>query len=962
MANKDEVDQLRAFVEAVLSRDGHDLESAAKIVKPTSPLESMEVPPQRIESDTLEAIISLHRPVFAVVNDAVDADSTSNELDSEEKTDMAKLVRDNAATLNGVLRSIGRIDLPEDENYPWVGTGWIIDSELGNDIVITNAHVAEKFAERSGAEFTFSTLPFLAPRKEHPIIDFRHEHAKSEPRPFSISDIIYIGTPGFLDVAFLRVARSGTAGALSNPITLAQDDSTPTSPVVTIGYPGTDRGNYDVETLIRIFGNVFNTKRLSPGKLMVPDARGLTHDCSAMPGSSGSGLIDPLTGRAVGLHFQGVPFKLNHAVPVSVIRKLIKDRPWQSGRPEIINTQNEGIRVGSQAIDGGRSAPTRQNRSDTMSDDDGAKISATLDVDGLRVTVPLEITVRLGRQWSRSLATSASGAAVSGGQRKSAEEAAAEVKSRILTRPDVLGVRATYLFNEDGTLSDRRGVVVKVRPNASRDPRDYGLESTVGDVPVSIEMADLETLARALAPETLEAPAQMQAYRRDITLPKFKLDPVEDDMRVVLHVSPEAGWRELKKFWVEDNYNEITIGMYNFTAPHIIDAVRNAVRVADRHTTLTIDRKTEDIGTGTKTEDWPEEKVLKALTRDAGQRFQWTPASVSGRGRLFNTNYHIKVAVLSSRTGGSRNSSVHDKRLWLSSGNWASSNQAPFDDEEYPLEQLTWADVKDYDRDWHAIVENEALARVFRNHLAQDYVDCEVLAEQEAVAAPVLPDLLVPDEYFLEAPRKVENYQPFAPKVLEGRIKIQPVLTPDNYPEVVTLLIKRATRSILFINQSFDIKENEEDIPEYYRGLLDALLDRQRRGLDVRIIFRSGYGKERDIYRRAVEFGFDKKRIKFYSTCHTKGIIVDGERTLLGSQNWTGAGTKPNRDASLLIHSKDAAKYFTDIFEFDWTNVATDRVSPDHESTRRARAIARDEEATIPSGLRIVSWDVWDGD
>src|SRR5262249_6834778 len=145
--------------------------------------------------------------------------------------------------------------------------------------------------------------------------------------------------------------------------------------------------------------------------------------------------------------------------------------------------------------------------------------------------------------------------------------------------------------------------------------------------------------------------------------------------------------------------------------------------------------------------------------------------------------------------------------------------------------------------------------------------------------------------------------------------------------------------SVLFINQSFDIKEDLDNIPPHYRGLLDALLDRQKKGLDVRIIFRSGFGKERDVFRRAVEFGFDKKTVRFYGTCHTKGIVVDRERVLLGSQNWTGAGTKPNRDASLLIDDKEAADYFADIFEFDWANIATNRVTADRGPTRPAHAV-----------------------
>jgi hypothetical protein len=947
MASPSYLDQIRSFVDDVLLRDGHDLESVKRALGEKAPEPGVERVPgaaPRTESETLEAIISQHRPVFAIADDKVDPQLTVNETDAED-TAMLDLVKGNAATINGLVRSIGRIDLPGDENYPWVGTGWVIDSELGNDIVITNAHVARLFAESAAAGFAFTTLPFLS-RKEQPIVDFRHEIKGTPARPFDVKEVIYIGTPGFLDVAFLRVARNGADGALSGPIKLAKDDPAANIPVATIGYPGTDRGHYDLETLIRIFGNVFDTKRLAPGKVIGPDDRGLSHDCSTMPGSSGSILFNPKTGEAVGLHFQGVPFKSNHAVPASVIRKLIKDRPWQSGRAQNVDTTSGGPSPNESG---------KRKRSGIMSgsNSDGARIDAVVDANGVRVTVPLEITVRFGGGPAAGAGRAAAQPQPRKVDRASAEAAVATVKSAVQTNKDVLGIRATYLF-EDGRLSDEVGVVLKVRPEASRDPRDYGLETSVNGVPLSIEMADLESLARALVPGGLEAPARMQAYERDITNAKFRLDPVTDDMRIVLHVSPEAGWRVLSKFFTGDDYNQITIGMYNFTAPHIIEAVRAAIKPNSRQMVMTIDRKSDDIGgSGLKADDWPEEKLLKTLERDADARFKWAPASVSGRGRLFATSYHIKVAVLGDRAGP-------NKRFWLSSGNWASTNQPALDDQDNPLEDLTWADVKAGDRDWHAVVENEKLATVFRNHLAQDYVDCEKIAGEEA-AAPVLPDLIVPDDYFLEAPRTVRNYKAFAPKVITGRITVQPVLTPDNYPEVVQPLIEGARQSVLFINQSFDIKENQDDIPEHYRGLLDALLERQKKGLDVRIIFRSGYGKEGDIFRNAVEFGFDKKRIRFYGTCHTKGIVVDSKRVLLGSQNWTGAGTKPNRDASLLIDSEEAAKYFTDIFEFDWENIATDRLAPDHGPTRRARAASGGEEAVVPSGFRIVPWGTWSG-
>ncbi|MHC2390858.1 hypothetical protein ACVIHB_005674 [Bradyrhizobium liaoningense] len=659
-----------------------------------------------------------------------------------------------------------------------------------------------------------------------------------------------------------------------------------------------------------------------------------------MPGSSGSALIDIKSGEVVGLHFQGIPFRSNHAVPVSEVRKLIKEQPWRNGRIDI-RTQTES----ATDLAGASAAKPNQGAARGIS----MKASSSGD-GGIKFVVPLEITVRIGDPVSNTV--SPDGALRPADTTPMSLEAAeAHVRQQVLTQPNVVGVRSTFLFDENGQITDRKGIVISVRPEASRNSADYGLPPQVGGVPVSVEMANLESLAEKLAPG-LEAPAKKQAYKRDLTDARFSLDPITERMKLNLHISPEAGWRVLSKFFDGNDYNRVTIGMYNFTAPHIIESVRNAIKPASHRMTLTLDRKTDDIGTGNKIDDVPEETVMKGLERAGGDRFQWTPASVSGPGRLFATSYHIKVAVLGD--------AAKSKRFWLSSGNWASSNQAPFDDDEHPLDSLTWSDVKTYDRDWHAVVESETLATTFRNHLEQDFKDCEEVAGQEA-AAPELPDLIVPEDYFLEAPRTVRNYRAFPPLILDKQITVQPVLTPDNYPDVVVPLIKSARKSVLFINQSFDIKDDEDQIPPHYRALLDALLDRQQNIEDVRIIFRSGFGKERDIFRRAVEFGFDKNKIRFYGTCHTKGIVVDGKKVLLGSQNWTGAGTMPNRDASLLISDEEAARYFTDIFEFDWKNVATDRVPAEHGSSRAVRVRASDQEAAVPAGFRVVPWGAWNG-
>ena len=47
-------------------------------------------------------------------------------------------------------------------------------------------------------------------------------------------------------------------------------------------------------------------------------------------------------------------------------------------------------------------------------------------------------------------------------------------------------------------------------------------------------------------------------------------------------------------------------------------------------------------------------------------------------------------------------------------------------------------------------------------------------------------------------------------------------------------------------------------------------------------------------------------------------MIVDGQRVLLGSHNWSKPGVSLNRDASLLFDDEEVAQYYTEAFEIDW--------------------------------------------
>ena len=165
--------------------------------------------------------------------------------------------------------------------------------------------------------------------------------------------------------------------------------------------------------------------------------------------------------------------------------------------------------------------------------------------------------------------------------------------------------------------------------------------------------------------ETLEfAPPKTGSYQEP---DPSRLVPVDEEMKLTICVSPEAGWGELEAFFV-DTTDTLTVAMYQFTAPHIFDAVEKAVKPAERTLELILHPVPErPAKSGVKANDLDEEdEVITPLEKAMKKRFEQTWATLVSKANpdgLFASAYHIKVAV--------RDSSA----FWLSSGNWQSSNQ-----------------------------------------------------------------------------------------------------------------------------------------------------------------------------------------------------------------------------------------------------------------------------------------------
>ena len=236
--------------------------------------------------------------------------------------------------------------------------------------------------------------------------------------------------------------------------------------------------------------------------------------------------------------------------------------------------------------------------------------------------------------------------------------------------------------------------------------------------------------------------------------------------------------------------------------------------------------------------------------------------------KIFPTAYHIKVALRDSNA------------IWLSSGNWQSSNQPDIDpfgaNATLPnLQQI-------YNREWHVVIESLELATVFERFISWDMEQAEPLNVQPDRVAR--PDLLVPDQV-VEELAKIPTF--FKPKSISlgADEKIQPLLTPENYADHVISLIEQATATLRFQNQYIKVSADPTKNPPQFVGLLDALRGRIGAGVDVRIILRD-IGNPRAMLEALQAYGIDPvKYVKLQPACHNKGIIVDDRLVCLGSHN-----------------------------------------------------------------------------
>ena len=381
----------------------------------------------------------------------------------------------------------------------------------------------------------------------------------------------------------------------------------------------------------------------------------------------------------------------------------------------------------------------------------------------------------------------------------------------------------------------------------------------------------------------------LEEYKKIKNIPTFEVSG-----EFIAYASPDSTYAVTRRL-LDAAQDEILIGIYDFSADYMKDLLLNAMqRGVKVSLMLDVDSKKES-------------NLMKELEK-FGCETVTAPSCASEFVSYFSSS-HEKVIVIDGE--------------WslVQSGNY-SANSIPFNEKDGGDKDSF---VKG-NRDMGVAIFSKPLATFFTKVLRSDMkleLDAEALEavgrgrrrRPEPDLVEAVPELL---------PAKLFPSKTFKPA---GKIKITPVLTPDNYMDVIPEFLESATKSILIENQY--IRGSQSDIIRLLTSIKKAVDNNP--DLDVRIILGKLFDKKdvekekKNIANIKATFGLKLgENIRFIDTkrfvhCHNKLIIVDEKSVLISSQNWSNSAVSKNREAGVLMPFPEIARYYAAIFESDWS-------------------------------------------
>lgn len=144
-----------------------------------------------------------------------------------------------------------------------------------------------------------------------------------------------------------------------------------------------------------------------------------------------------------------------------------------------------------------------------------------------------------------------------------------------------------------------------------------------------------------------------------------------------------------------------------------------------------------------------------------------------------------------------------------------------------------------------------------------------------------------------------------SPKCYDGTV--MPVFSPSDSEEIFNLIR----------DAKYEIKVEVYEFS--YRALADALADAREHGVSVKVILEPSVYQNNAMFNYLVNKGIEVSWASKFHNTHSKFMVVDDSIVFVGSMNWSENSLKNNREASVIVYSKDISKRFEEVFDTDFT-------------------------------------------
>lgn len=222
-------------------------------------------------------------------------------------------------------------------------------------------------------------------------------------------------------------------------------------------------------------------------------------------------------------------------------------------------------------------------------------------------------------------------------------------------------------------------------------------------------------------------------------------------------------------------------------------------------------------------------------------------------------------------------------------------------------------------REWGIVIKNKDFADYYLKVFFDDWNPIRV----DSYSFDQM-GFTVPSDFFMYEKYYEGIYTPcFKSEKISGDFSITPVISPDTSYDAIMDMIDSAKETI-YIEQLYIYKNWGNQTSPFVK----SLIEKSKQGIDIKVIlnYNPYYGSTNEKTNQTKNY-FEEKGIEvkliftnwsYFSNVHNKGLIIDNESVLISSINWNENSVTCNREAGVIIKNSQVAKYYAEVFFYDW--------------------------------------------